>query len=451
MQVVLLSGGSGKRLWPLSNEVRSKAFLKLLPREDGGLESMIERVCRELDKVGLLASSCIVTHQTQVEITRKMIGEPIPLLAEPHKKGTFTAVALAAAYLHSVHKADPCEIVAVLPVDSFTEPAFFQQLALFPALLAQSQAEIALLGAVPQHPSTQFGYIVPEEARGSAAFLKVARFAEKPDEAVAAELIACGAMWNCGVFACRLEFLLRCMEQRGLPEGYTELLERYPQLEERSFDREVLEVTGSKIVIPYNGHWEDIGSWDALAPHLAGSVMGEGKISEDSAGTYLVNELGCPVHVIGAPGLIVAAGPDGILVAGKAEAKRIKEQRSGLKAKPMIAERRWGHTRILDYSHTAEGAEQTTSRVTLLPGRHTSRHLHRGTVELWSVLSGRGEYQLGDAVHPLVAGTTVRVPVGLPHALRAVTQLELVVVEISDPAAAEGEDIVRLAHGWVDV
>ena len=124
MRIVLLCGGSGKRLWPFSNEIRSKVFLKLLKSKDGVRESMIERICRQLDEVGLLQSTCIVTHHSQVEITRTYVGEDIPIISEPYKRGTYAAVALAVTYLHEKMQVDPNETICILPVDTYVDPIF---------------------------------------------------------------------------------------------------------------------------------------------------------------------------------------------------------------------------------------------------------------------------------------------------------------------------------------
>lgn len=446
MQIVLLSGGSGKRLWPLSNEIRSKAFLRLLHTENGGMESMIERVCRGLEDAGLLESSCIVTHRSQVEITRKSVDDQVSLLAEPQKRGTFTAVALAASYLHSVKKLDPQEIVAVIPVDSYVEASFFKQLHQFPGVLADSQADIALIGVMPEFPSTQFGYILPSEGSGGTNFLNVEQFIEKPEEAKAVELISKGGLWNCGVFSCSLGFLLSCLEERNLPVDYAQFLDQYEHLPERSFDYEILEHTRRAVVIPYTGVWADIGSWDTLTPHLHEKVIGSGSVSEDSKGTYLLNELTSPVHVICAPGLIVAAGPDGILVAGMEQAKRIKQKLEGYAAKPMIEEKRWGSSRILDFSITAAGNEVTTSKISILPGKHTSYHFHRHTKEIWSVIFGSGEYLMNGKLQAFTTGDTVMVPAGVKHGLRAITGLELIIIELVE--YPDIEDFVRVSTEW---
>lgn len=141
-------------------------------------------------------------------------------------------------------------------------------------MLSESQADIALIGVTPEFPSTQFGYILPSEGSEGTSFLNVKQFAEKPDEMAAAEFISCGGLWNCGVFSCSLGYLLSTMVERNLSADYMELVERYDELPERSFDYEVLEHTQRAVVITYTGVWADIGSWDALTPHLQEKVIG---------------------------------------------------------------------------------------------------------------------------------------------------------------------------------
>ena len=188
MRIILLSGGSGKRLWPLSNEIRSKIFLKLLPTGDGRRESMIQRVCGQLDKAGLLPSTSIVTHKSQMEITQNHVGDQIPILAEPYKRGTFMAVGLAASYFHSKLLVDSDETICVIPVDLFVESEFYHLLCKLPEILAQSGSELALIGTVPNRPFTQYGYIVPQETDGKDYF-NVSKFVEKPSKEIAAHLI----------------------------------------------------------------------------------------------------------------------------------------------------------------------------------------------------------------------------------------------------------------------
>ncbi|WP_410771442.1 sugar phosphate nucleotidyltransferase [Fontibacillus sp. BL9] len=446
MRIVLLSGGSGKRLWPLSNEVRSKAFLRLLRSPDGGMESMIGRTCRGLKEAGLLHCCCIVTHHTQVEITRHHTGGGIPVLGEPQKRGTFTAIALAAAYFHSVAGADLDETVIVMPVDSFVEPSFFKLLRRLPVALANSGADMALLGTVPRFPSDAFGYIVPKAGKPAGGYYEVGSFIEKPDKAIAEALISQGALWNCGVFACNQRYLLSCMADRGIIPHYSGMLKRYDSLPQESFDREVVEQTSRSVVLPYDGIWNDLGSWDELSRYLESRIIGKGKISEDSSDTHLVNELAIPIHIVGAPGLIVAASTDGILVAGKREASRIKNELEAGSPQPMFEEKRWGSCSILDISQSHHGRETVISKVRMLPGKQTSYHRHRGVKEVWSISSGSGEYVLDGVVHPVSEGDSIVIPPGTPHGIKAITLLEFIQVE-TGPLPVK-EDIERLSLDW---
>ncbi|GGF65724.1 mannose-1-phosphate guanylyltransferase [Paenibacillus albidus] len=441
MQIVLLSGGSGKRLWPLSNEIRSKAFLRLLRSETGGTESMIQRVCRGLAHTGLLQSCSIVTHQSQVEITRSHIGDAIPILGEPQKRGTFTAVALAASYLYSVRGISPAETVVVLPVDSYVDRSFYELLHRLPAVLADSQADIALIGSVPRSPSAEFGYIVPQEGNVRADYFTVAKFIEKPVPTVAGSLIARQALWNCGVFACSLQFLLTSLKDRGLPLDYREFRERYDEWPQESFDREVLEKTRHAVAIPYNGTWKDLGTWGSLTAHLEEKVYGAGRISEDCSNTHLVNELPCPVYVIGVSDLIVAACPDGILVGDKSRVHLIKDELGDLPVRTMYEEKRWGTCRVLDDSRTELNKDVVTRKIELHAGKSTSYHWHRHTEECWTILSGSGEYMLDGIVCPISAGGILRIPAGTRHAIKAETALVFLQVEIGGSGGEE--DLIR--------
>lgn len=445
MRIVLLSGGSGKRLWPLSNEIRSKIFLKLLSSPDGGKESMIQRVCRQLDAAGLLQSTSIITHQSQVEITKNHVGERIPIISEPYKRGTFTAVALAAAYFHSKMHADSDEPICIIPVDLFVEDSFFNAFHKLPDILNQSRAELALLGTTPTHSSSQYGYIVPSP-QGKTEYYPVAQFVEKPDESQASLLIQRKALWNCGVFAFSLRFMLAYLRNQGLPVQYEEWLQRYEQLPELSFDHEVVEKTRHSVVIPYNGTWNDLGSWETLTDYLNTTVIGSGGVSDDSGNTHLVNELSCPVHVIGVSNIIVAASSDGILVANKTHSNRIKQQISGVHQRPMYEESSWGTYRVLDHSRTNKETETLTKKIELLPGKDISYHSHRKRRKIWTVISGTGELLLEDLLSPIQTGDVIQIPCGAMHAAKAVTPLAMIEIQIGSELSEE--DITRTAVSW---
>ncbi|ASS67449.1 MULTISPECIES: sugar phosphate nucleotidyltransferase [unclassified Paenibacillus] len=460
MRIILLSGGSGKRLWPLSNDVRSKLFLKLLPGEDGRLESMIQRVCRQLAAAGLAAQAAIVTHRSQAEITRSHVGLGIPIIEESRKRGTYAAVAQACSYLAGELKADRDEIVCVLPVDLFVESDFFDLLQRLPQTLQQAGADIALVGTAPSHPSSQYGYIVPERKKRASRgkkeaaeagdgkelpWFSVERFAEKPDPPTAASLIRRGALWNCGVFAFRLGYMLERMggDERLAADG--ERREGFRGLRESSFDEEVVERCSRRAALLYEGPWHDLGSWETFVSHMGGTQIGPGHVAEGSHNTHLINELSSPIHVIGLCDVIVAASPDGILVASKSEASRIKSMLGEQARLPMYEEKRWGICRTIDYAETEDGAV-LTRRVELQPGSHTSYHLHERKEEVWTVLAGTGRFMLEDQIYTVGPGDVMRFPPGARHGVKAVTELLCMQVEIGD--VLDEKDIERLLMSW---
>ncbi len=450
MKIVLLSGGSGKRLWPLSNEIRSKVFLKLLRSDDGAKESMIQRVCRQLDSVGLLQSTSIVSHKSQVEITQNYVGDDILILGEPRKKGTFTAIALAVSYFYSKMNIDPNETICVLPVDSFAETTFFQLLHTFPNVLAQSRADLALLGSLPKSPSDQYGYIVPNINRTKdREYLSVTHFVEKPDEKEAVRLINNGSLWNCGVFAFSMDFMLSFMKNKGLPTDYDQYLLQYEHLPESSFDQEVVEKTNHTVVIPYNGTWKDLGSWETLTSHFESIVIGSGQISNDCINTHLVNELPYPIQVIDVSNIIVAASPDGILVASKKNANQIKNKLQYTPQKPKYEEKRWGTCLVLDHSKGInDGTEAVTRKVNVLPGKYISYHSHQKRTEIWTVISGSGEFILDDMLSLIQTGDILQIPCGTKHAVKAILSLEFIEIQIG--TELDKEDILRMAMTWED-
>lgn len=446
MRIVLLCGGSGKRLWPLSNDIRSKVFLRLLTTEDGVKESMIERICRQLDEAGLLQSSCIVTHHSQAEITRRYVGDNIPIISEPFKRGTFTAVALAASYLHEKLQTDPDETICILPADTYVDTAFFRLLHRFPDVLGRSKAELALLGTKPVQPSDQFGYIVPALPKADGEYAFVRRFIEKPNKRTARRLMAQQAMWNCGVFAFPLRFMLTYLKDKGHPVQIAEWLANYEQLPEASFDREVVETTLPVVAMEYGGHWTDLGSWMALTGHMKDRVIVLGHISDDSADTHLINELPYPIEIIGVPGIIAAASTDGILIASKEHAHRIKERLALAPQIPMYEEKRWGSCRILSYGTDASGVETMIKQVRLAAGMSTSYHIHHRRQELLTVVMGSAEVILEEQRYRLNAGDVLRIPAGAKHGIKAITPLELVEVLLGSDLAQE--NITRIAVDW---
>lgn len=430
MKLVLLSGGSGKRLWPLSNDSRSKQFLKVLENEDQEMVSMVQRVWGQIERSGLGPSTFVATGQSQIEMMHSQLGPQVPLIIEPHRRDTFPAIALAAAYLYSCTGADLEEVIAILPVDPFVENRFFDTVKQLEGTLAASGAELALIGVQPTYPSSKYGYIIPSrepEPAGDGS-LKVSHFREKPPEDEAGELITQGALWNCGVFAFKLGYLINILRRKGLPVQYAELSEHYDQLPKISFDYEVVEKAEHIAVVPYEGYWKDLGTWNTLTEEMKNQQIGRGTISGDCLNTHLINEIDIPVSIIGLSNIVVAVSPDGILVTDKSESPRIKDY-IDYNQGPMYEERQWGWVRILDDQSYEDGRCAVTKRVCILGGKSLSYRMHTGREEVWTIIKGEAEFVQNGNLMRIGPGNVLHIPMKTLHTLRAFADLEMIVVQ----------------------
>ncbi|MBX9969237.1 cupin domain-containing protein [Priestia aryabhattai] len=449
MKLVLLSGGSGKRLWPLSNDTRSKQFLKVLEGRDGQKESMVQRVWTQIEAVGLNESTVIATSKLQRDMIRGQVGTDIPLIIEPERRDTFPAIALAASYLHSEEQASEDEIVVVLPVDPYVEDGFFERVKDLESVLRDSKADLALMGVTPTYPSSKYGYIVPEGKVQGDSYFTVDCFTEKPSEEAAVGLINQLALWNCGVFAFRLGYLLQILQEKKLPLQFETLHKEYATLPKISFDYEVVEKASHIVALPYDGYWKDLGTWNTLTEEMATSQIGKGVLTDDSANTHLVNELDIPVTVLGVKDVVVAASPDGILVADKASSPKIKEIIGDWNYPPMYEERLWGWSRVLDYAKYDEETEMVTKRIHISKGKNSTYHYHNLRDEVWTIVRGEGELALDDYIRRVKAGDIVHLPAGKKHGIHALTDLEF--IEVQTGKVISNEDTIRLVYDWNDV
>ncbi|AIQ45264.1 mannose-1-phosphate guanylyltransferase [Paenibacillus sp. FSL R7-0273] len=450
MKLVLLSGGSGKRLWPLSNDSRSKQFLKVLESPAGEPESMVQRVWRQLEEAGMTGSSYLATGRSQVESIQSQLGSHVPIIVEPERRDTFPAIALTAAYLYSIAGVSPAETVAILPVDPYVEASFFDTVVRLEQTMEESGANLALMGVVPEHASEKYGYIIPTSAApGEGGYLQVSHFQEKPDRVQAEGLISKGALWNCGVFAFRLGYLLDILQSKGLPLNYEELQKQYKLLASISFDYEVVEKEEKIVVQPYAGFWKDLGTWNTLTEEMSSNLVGKGVVTSDSERTCLINELDIPITVIGAKDLIIAASPDGILVTHKAESPRIKEVLKSHEQRPMYEERRWGHYKVIDYVKYDEGNEVLTKRIFIEQGKNISYQLHHKRSEIWTFVSGEASIVINEKMHTVKAGDVVRIPEGTKHAILALTDVEF--IEVQSGSELVEEDNIRITLDWEDI
>ena len=252
MNIILLSGGSGKRLWPLSNEVRSKQFLKIFKKEDGTPESMVQRMYRMIGEVDPDATVTIATSANQVTAIKAQLDDKVGISIEPCRRDTFPAIALAAAYLHDMKGVSGDEAVIVCPVDPYVELDYFLMLSNLHTFAENGCSNLTLMGIEPTYPSEKYGYIIPQTKDATS---KVATFKEKPDVSTAEKYISEGALWNAGVFAFKLKYVLDIAESVFGTASYHELFNNYHNLKKISFDYAVVEKESDIQVLRFSGEW----------------------------------------------------------------------------------------------------------------------------------------------------------------------------------------------------
>lgn len=448
MQLILLSGGSGKRLWPLSNDARSKQFLPLLASPDGGMESMIQRVVRQIREAQLTNNITFATNAVQRDSIINQLGEDVSVVTEPERRDTFPAIALAASYLAKEKKCGSDEIVVVMPCDVYTESRYFATIGKMVETVKNNVADLVLMGIAPTYPSEKFGYVVPKKAETSEGVKIVERFTEKPNEEKAKQLLEQGAYWNGGVFAFRLGYMMNIVDQYLKTNTFQETHKRYAEFPKISFDYEVAEKAESVAVVPFAGEWKDLGTWNALCEELPSTHIGNVMMGDNNENTHAVNELGIPVFCNGLKDVIVAASPDGIMVCDKQDSEKIKDYANKLITRPMYEERRWGNYCVLDNARYEDGTRSLTKTIHLNAGKHISYQLHRHRSETWTCVDGEGIFVLDGERRLVKRGDVMNIPLGHHHAIKAITDLTFIEVQIGNPLIEE--DIERFEWKWTE-
>ena len=422
MNLVLLSGGSGKRLWPLSNDIRSKQFIKIFKKEDGEYESMVQRVYRQIREVDPEANVTIATSRNQVSAIHSQLGEQVGVSVEPCRRDTFPAIALAAAYLHDKMGVAKEEAVIVCPVDPYVESDYFQAISELEQLVLSGESNLVLMGMEPSYPSEKYGYIIPADEKPVS---RVKTFKEKPNTQTAKAYIREGALWNGGVFAFRLSYVLKKAHERIDFIDYEDLYDKYESLDKISFDYAVVEQEPDIQVMRFGGSWKDLGTWNTLTEEMSEPIIGQAIHNEACENISVINELNVPVLCMGLKNVIVSASAEGILVSDKEQSSYIKPFVDTIQQRVMFAEKSWGSFMVLDVEE-----ESVTIKVTLKAGHRMNYHSHDLRDEVWTVIEGCGRTivdGMEEIVHP---GDVVTMQAGCRHTVIAETELKLIEVQL---------------------
>lgn len=434
MNIVLLSGGSGTRLWPLSNEVRSKQFLKIFRTKDDKHESMVQRMYRMIKEVSLDARVVVATSETQVAAIKRQLRENVEISIEPCRRDTFPAIALSVAYLHDVLGVSKDESVVICPVDPLVDIGYFETIKKMYKIAGQSN--LTLMGIKPTYPSEKYGYIIPNE--------KEVLFKEKPDVEKAKAYIKQGALWNGGVFAFKVSYILDKAKELLDTCIYQELFDNYSNLEKISFDYAVAEHEKDIKVVEYAGEWKDLGTWNTFTEAMTEATGENCVLGENCVNTHIINELSIPIIGLGLKNIVVAASPDGILVSDKDASSYLKKYVPD--NRPMFEKRLWGEYRVLYFQQFDNGMKSLTKELIILPGKSISYQKHQHRSETWTIVRGKGQLLLNDVVRTVSAGESVIIYKEDCYSIKAIDELHIIEVQIGDELIEE--DIERFEWNW---
>lgn len=457
---VILSGGSGTRLWPLSRAVLPKQLLPLVTDKTMLQETVLRLHGRPQVMAPLIV--CGNEHRFLVAEQLREIGvAPLGILLEPVGRNTAPAVAAAAHYLQAI---DPEAVMLVLPADHVIDNVDAFHAAVEQAAALVGEGALATFGIVPTAPETGYGYIKSGAAAGAHAF-QVERFVEKPDRATAEGFVAAGNYsWNSGMFLFRAGSYLSELAQfqpaiaeaaaAAVSQGYRDL--DFCRLNEAAFtacpsdsiDYAVMEHTRHAVVVPADIGWSDVGSWSALwevQPRDAQGNTTRGDVYLDNVSNSLVRAEGRIVALVGVQDLVVVETADAVLVAHKDQVQRVKQVVEHLKSQDRTEHLH--HTKVYRpwgcYEGIDEGERFQVKRITVNPGGKLSLQMHHHRAEHWVVVSGTARVTCGDKVSLLTENESTYIPIGMNHRLENPGKVPLHLIEVQSGSYLGEDDIVR--------
>ncbi|WP_211301651.1 mannose-1-phosphate guanylyltransferase/mannose-6-phosphate isomerase [Defluviimonas denitrificans] len=454
---VILCGGTGTRLWPVSREGMAKPLLPIL-----GAETMLQSTLRRVLAKGFAAPVVIGAHPVRFTIRDQTaaVAPNARVVIEPERRDTLAAVLLAAGV---AAKDDPDTLVAVMPSDHLIADVAAFHDAVRVAAGSVRRSGVAVIGVVPEGPETGLGYIKPG-AMDDGGTAPVARFVEKPDAGRAAALLDEGWLWNAGIFCFRAGWLLDTVGAAE-PETVAAVRDavaamktdlgmevpgpRFGEIRAISFDHGFMEGATEARVAPGRFHWSDVGDWDAVwaeSPKDGGgnAIRGDG-VAYD-AKDNLIHSEGRLVAAVGVEGLAIVETPDAILVTRRDYAQEVKGLVGALKGQARVEavehirnHRPWGWHQTTDL-----GDRFRVKRIVVTPGAKLSLQKHHHRAEHWVVVRGTAEITIDEVVKTCHENESVYIPIGAVHRLANPGRIPLEIIEVQTGTYLEEDDIIRL-------
>lgn len=454
MKLIILAGGSGTRLFPLSRSCYPKQFLKI-----AGQKSLLQQTVERFTGIVKSEDILIVTNKdyifhVQADLT-EIGAEAAHVITEPVARNTAPAIALAIAYCKDKMDCAEDECLFVSPADHVISPIEdFQKVVEAAEAICKNSDNIVTLGVNPTKPETGYGYIHAEAEMVGEGF-KVESFKEKPNLATAEQYLAQGGYyWNAGMFAFSVQTMEKALKNLASDVyaisslGYEQALDRFADMPNISIDYAVAEKSKNIVVVPMGTvNWNDVGSFDAIdeiLPTKNGNVISGDVITTDSQNNMILgsNRL---VSTIGVDNLIVVDTPDVLLISGKGKSQDVKKVVEKLKSQKRkeISEnvtmyRPWGSYTIL-----AEGDGFKVKKITVNPGAKLSLQMHYHRSEHWTVISGTGKLTLDDKVVIFKENESTYIPIAVKHRLENPGSIPLSIIEVQNGRYLGEDDIVR--------
>ena len=452
MKIILLAGGGGTRLFPLSRARFPKQFLKVT-----GDESLFAQTVQRFLAVTAASDLVVITNRMHEHLVKAELAASgaaaAHVVLEPEGRNTAPAIALAAAFCRDKLAATESEVLFVTPCDHVIKPVDVFAAGVLDAVNLASDGSIVTFGVKPTAPETGYGYIQAGEAAGGA--FAVQSFREKPDRQTAEEYLAAGNYyWNSGMFAFTMgRFLQELAAQQPEIAALTSapvetVLGEFGRMPDISIDYGIMEKADRVRVIPLAAYWNDIGSWDAiydvLGKDAAGNAVKGDCINIGCTNTLILSHRHL-VAGIGLEDLLVVETADAILVAKKGESQKVKDVVAQLKnrgrreaSEHLTDYRPWGSYTIL-----GEGADYKIKRITVNPGQVLSLQMHHHRSEHWVVVSGTALVTIGDREQLICENESVFVPQTVKHRLSNQGKVPLVMIEVQSGRYLGEDDIVR--------